>query len=269
MDRQNFLGENYGGKFPISVNTLAFMQNQTEFVSQIAAAFGKNVILKKASINKTDGLIVIDGELLPLQYTSNTTGYYGIIKTSESVVAQNTEYDEARTTRVAALYASQSPYPKSMFVDLTGGQYTSPVTLANHFMPKGAIIMWSGSWSNIPNGFALCNGNNGEAINGVAIPDLRGRFVVGGNSGSSEFNVSGKTGGSMSQTLTINNMPKHRHKISIPSDKTNGEGNYVRRGLSDFSGYLQYWSDFAGLDNPAPTSTLPPYYVLAFLIKVI
>ncbi|MGJ0848633.1 hypothetical protein ACR77J_18340, partial [Tissierella praeacuta] len=39
-------------------------------------------------------------------------------------------------------------------------------------VPKGAILMWSGSIANIPEGWALCDGNNGT-------PDLRDRFIVG------------------------------------------------------------------------------------------
>jgi len=39
-------------------------------------------------------------------------------------------------------------------------------------VPNGAIIMWSGSVATIPDGFSLCNGENGT-------PDLRNRFVIG------------------------------------------------------------------------------------------
>ena len=39
-------------------------------------------------------------------------------------------------------------------------------------MPKGGIIMWSGNVTDIPNAWALCDGQNGT-------PDLRGRLFVG------------------------------------------------------------------------------------------
>lgn len=43
-------------------------------------------------------------------------------------------------------------------------------------VPTGGIIMWSGSSSDIPTGWALCNGSNGT-------PNLTNRFIVGaGNS---------------------------------------------------------------------------------------
>lgn len=266
MNKQDFLNENYGGKFPISANTFDFMQSQTEFVSKIAAAFGNNVILKKPTTNNRDGLIVIDGELLPLQYTSLTTGYFRIIETKESIVAQNTEYTDARITRYASLVANQTSYPKASFVDLTGGNYPQQTTLANHFLPKGAIIMWSGSWNEIPVGFALCNGNNGAAINGVTIPDLRGRFIVGGNSGDTDFAAAGQTGGSKTHTLTVEEIPSHSHNVNVP-----GRGAKNVKGGSNDHWHLDN-------DNTIPTEStgggqpfkhLPPYYVMAFLIKVI
>ena len=39
-------------------------------------------------------------------------------------------------------------------------------------VPKGGIIIWSGSVNDIPAGWVLCDGSNGT-------PDLRDRFVLG------------------------------------------------------------------------------------------
>lgn len=271
MNKQDFLNENYSGKFPISANTFDFMQSQTEFVSKIAAAFGNNVILKKPTTNNRDGLIVIDGELLPLQYTNVNIGCYQIVEEKESIVAQNTEYTDARITRYAALRSNTTPYPKTSFVDLTGGNYSQPTTLANHFLPKGAIIMWSGSWDNIPVGFALCNGNGGAAINGVTIPDLRGRFIVGGNTGDTDFATAGQTGGSKTKALTIQELPNHTHDISVPVDITTANpgttGNQLVKGYAHSYGNVYLTSGSKGNGNAF--SILPPYYVMAFLIKVI
>jgi len=53
-------------------------------------------------------------------------------------------------------------------------------------IPLGGIIMWSGNASStsVPTGFVLCDGNasgGGAAINGITIPDLRNRFIIGAN----------------------------------------------------------------------------------------
>ena len=54
----------------------------------------------------------------------------------------------------------------------------------------GMIMLWSGSTGTIPSGWALCNGSNGT-------PDLRNRFVVGAGS---TYAVNA-TGGSANATL--------------------------------------------------------------------
>ena len=70
-------------------------------------------------------------------------------------------------------------------------------------MPAGGIIMWSGSESNIPSGWALCNGQNGT-------PDLRDRFIIGAGS----THRAGTTGGNASVQLSENNLPAHSHTFS-------------------------------------------------------
>lgn len=70
-------------------------------------------------------------------------------------------------------------------------------------MPPGGVIMWSGSESNIPSGWALCNGQNGT-------PDLRDRFVIGAGS----THRAGDTGGNASVQLAENNLPAHSHAFS-------------------------------------------------------
>lgn len=70
-------------------------------------------------------------------------------------------------------------------------------------MPKGGIIMWSGTKA--PKGWALCDGEN-------KTPDLSGRFIVG-YSDSDDYNKIGNTGGVDKVELTEDDLPKHRHTI--------------------------------------------------------
>lgn len=67
-------------------------------------------------------------------------------------------------------------------------------------LPTGCIILWYGSTSTIPAGWALCDGANGT-------PDLRSKFVIGAGS---SYAVSG-TGGSNTVTLSVANIPAHTH----------------------------------------------------------
>ena len=63
-------------------------------------------------------------------------------------------------------------------------------TLLKKLVPTGCIMFWSGSTEDIPEGWVLCDGNNGT-------PDLRNRFVVGAGG---DYAV-GDTGGTASESL--------------------------------------------------------------------
>jgi microcystin-dependent protein len=83
-------------------------------------------------------------------------------------------------------------------------------------MPSGGIIMWSGSTTNIPTGWTLCDGTNGA-------PDLRDRFIAGAGG---EYNTN-DTGGEDSVTLTESEMPSHNHSGTTT---TNGEHSHEYEG---------------------------------------
>lgn len=71
---------------------------------------------------------------------------------------------------------------------------------------KGMILMWSGQLSEIPEGWALCDGKEGR-------PNLLGRFVMGVSSATTN---PGGTGGSNSLTLTESQLPSHSHPFTVP-----------------------------------------------------
>jgi hypothetical protein len=60
---------------------------------------------------------------------------------------------------------------------LTRNSTTGLVQYTTNIMPLGGIIMWGGSPTSLPTGWTLCDGR--AAVNGVTIPDLRERFIVG------------------------------------------------------------------------------------------
>jgi microcystin-dependent protein len=124
-------------------------------------------------------------------------------------------------------------------------------------IPIGGIIMWSGSISTIPTGWALCNG---ATVNNRVTPNLLNRFVVGAGTGS-DYNV-GDTGGTNSVTLTLNQIPPHSH-------------TYSTRGQYDKGGGLQddHWRYTATGNTGSAGSgqaheNRPPYYALCYIMRV-
>lgn len=89
-------------------------------------------------------------------------------------------------------------------------------------MPVGGIIMWSGDLVTLPDGWELCDGGT---VNGVAIPDLRGKFIVGhGTTQNVATSDVAKTyndideGGEHFDQLSVNEMPNHTHGAETTSD---------------------------------------------------
>ena len=88
------------GLYPLSVQTLNFIQEQINLLQNLAQIGGKRYILMKPTA-ETDGIIVIDGEVLPLQATDNPGNGIRIEQITEDILADGTTYKEARVRRYA------------------------------------------------------------------------------------------------------------------------------------------------------------------------
>ena len=191
--------------------------------------------------------------------------------------------------------------PGSNQLSVTGNSlFTGTVTINGTIgatggtVPIGAIIMWSGNPNTLPSGWALCDGSGtytdfmGNVQN---IPNLSGRFIAGvGSNGGSTFTMN-TTGGTTSHSHTVNSHNhsiEHNHPafdVSIPSDTWDGSDRAGATAL--FEGgtddeYLQWDADgtisanppnFTGTSgNRSPgtdsINNLPPYYTLAYIIRV-
>jgi microcystin-dependent protein len=89
-----------------------------------------------------------------------------------------------------------------------------------HGVPKGAILMWSGTIAGIPSGWVLCDGR--AAVNSQIIPDLRGKFIVGYNENDPDFSTVGKNAGAKDIFLSSSQLPQHTHAAGTLSANSNG-----------------------------------------------
>ncbi|MCM1035523.1 MAG: tail fiber protein [Paludibacter sp.] len=290
MNTQQFKNNGHS-KFPLSTDTLQFMQEQICFLQQLTAAIGQDVIIQQPTAT-ANGLCIIQGELLPLQGKPDDDSnieYIAIVSTSEDITALGETYHNARTRRYATYTGTKQDNAKEVysFYDFQNKPLTEVRKyidhLRQHAVPKGTIVMWSGTIRNIPAGWLLCDGQAGT-------PDLRGRFIVGYDEDSNYYNTIGNTGGAERVKLTAyeSGLPIHSHGIS--EEGAHSHNVTLRKGSNGtpvlHKGYTGASEENAGtlttttngahkhnIDLTGGSAALsshenrPPYYTLAFIIK--
>lgn len=151
-------------------------------------------------------------------------------------------------------------------------------------IPVGGIIMWTGSTA--PTNWALCDGSNGT-------PDLRGRFVLSSGSVSGlTQRFLGQTGGQEQVTLSLAQMPAHVHDVSATA-QNNGSHNHTLFSVQGSQAQTGYDGGYSVYNQAAESTTstaglhshniivseasrgsnsahenMPPYYVLAFIMRL-
>lgn len=216
------------------------------------------------------GLTVLNssGEIAPRQkvlltpfsyYAKDVSEASGNFTVAGSVLAKNATVGgelNAGTLNVS----SNAVVAKNLTV---GGTLKATGTLVgNGTIPVRGIIMWSGSISEIPTGWALCNG---QTVNGIPTPDMRDRFVVGAGR---NYSV-GSTGGEEKVTLTGDQLPSHSHGISFNTAgyvaAYNGSKEVVSAGSRNNGAYSPSTGDYG---KGAAHENRPPYYAVAYIMRV-
>lgn len=121
-------------------------------------------------------------------------------------------------------------------------------------MPVGSIIMYNGKAEEIPSGWAICNGENGT-------PNLIDRFILAST-------YAGGTGGKSQVTLTVSQLPPHRHRLKKCwyGKSDNADDRQVVRWDNSVSTNDQILTEETGLG--LPIEIMPPYYRLIYIMKV-
>lgn len=145
--------------------------------------------------------------------------------------------------------------------------------------PAGVVSAYGGS--SAPTGYLLCDGSAvsrttysalftaigtaygaGDGSTTFNVPNLKGRVPAGYDSSQTEFNALGKTGGEKTHTLTVAEMPEHRHTVS--DFPTNTAGNeWV--GAAGTAAKTSKVSSYAG--SSSAHNNLQPYITLNYIIK--
>jgi microcystin-dependent protein len=131
-----------------------------------------------------------------------------------------------------------------------------------------------------PRGWAQCNGQllsiqqytalfsligttfGGDGRTTFALPDLRGRSMVGIGTGPGISNITwGERGGNEATTLTTNNLPAHNHPVSVAVNTANGEESsstlFLSSHASAFSDSATSGAVLAGVSSGNTGNGLP------------
>jgi microcystin-dependent protein len=155
------------------------------------------------------------------------------------------------------------------------GVTSSIQTQLNTNTPVGMISIHAGS--SAPTGWLLCDGTSyasasyttlfsviGQTFGGsgsdFAVPNLKGKVVVGIDANQSSFDARGETGGAMTHQHAASNSGTtnigHNHAIDPPSTGSSGAGDHGH-SLTDHSHYSDHshYADHSHSINPGETGT--------------
>jgi microcystin-dependent protein len=155
------------------------------------------------------------------------------------------------------------------------GVTSSIQTQINTNTPTGMIVIHSGSTA--PTGWLLCDGASyalatystlfstigytfGGSGSAFAVPNLKGKIVVGIDPAQTEFDTRGETGGAMTHQHASSNSGTtniaHNHAIDPPSTGSSGAGDHGH-SLTDHSHYSDHshYADHSHSINPGETGT--------------
>lgn len=201
---------------------------------------------------------------LKTDVSTNTTD----ISTLSTKVTTNTTNIKTNTTNITSIDTRVTKLEnkvadKSDYEDLKTKVDTNTTNITNikneiknlqDAMPVGSIIMFSGKAEEIPSGWAICDGENGT-------PNLIDRFILGSN-------ICGSTGGASQVTLSVSQLPPHKHRVSKCwyGKADNANDRQVVRWDESIGTNEQVMTGETGLGMPI--DIMPPYYRLIYIMKV-
>lgn len=225
------------------------------------------------TIQGTSGEIVPRQKLLPVPFAAvaaDVSRASGNFTVAGTLLATNGTFSgmlTAKDVTVKNSLIADSTLTASGNAQVTGDLTVSGLISGIGIAPVGSIIMWSGLPNDIPEGWSLCDG---RSVNGHKTPDLRDRFIVGAGG---SYAV-GATGGVNQVTLTLNQIPSHKHKYAFTGADV--EGSYKKSNffynqdnhyttLVNTNETLSAGGDANG--NTVPHENRPPYYALCFIMR--
>jgi microcystin-dependent protein len=226
-------------------------------LNQVFAQSATNNLYIGMTVVGSSGEIVPRQRLLAVPYATFACDVSSA--SGDFMVKGNLTANEAEVNKV---YAESIEVKGGMLV--SGNLEVSGAISGFGTVPVGGIIMWSGSENEIPDGWALCNG---QTVEGQTTPDLRARFVVGAGGAYAV----GDTGGAETVTLTVDQIPSHAHTTTAKTVGYSGSFNSSAEAVTfDSSSKNNGWRSLSGgkTGGSQAHENRPPYYALSFIMRV-
>ena len=253
----------------IKTNTTNIATNKTNISTN-----STNIAANTAEITKLKSRVTVNETNIKTNTTNISTNATNI-KNLDKRVTTNTTNISTNTTNITGLDTRVTKLEnkvadKSDYEDLKTKVDTNTTNIATNTnditnikneiknlqdaMPVGSIIMFSGKAEEIPSGWAICNGENGT-------PNLIDRFILGST-------YAGGTGGNSQITLSVSQLPPHRHRLKKCwyGKADNANDRQVVRWDDSVSTNDQILTEETGLGMPI--DIMPPYFRLIYIMKV-
>ncbi|MCC8146460.1 MAG: phage tail protein [Bacteroidales bacterium] len=261
------------GGFPLIQDTLGFLQKAyTDSLQGICSILGEKVILSGCEEENGKigpGVVAVNGEILPTPGGSDTTVFIEEVK--KSVTFRDTSVNDAYFTRTLQFGVGENTMDWKDFLKLS--TLKDMQILLNNLpsfggVPKGTIVMWAGKVP--PEGWALCDGENG--------PDLRGCFVAGYHPEDPDYSTI-KYGGGKKEVKLEEGQLGWFYVDTDAAEEWQGVDHTIRKThilkmrindeiIYDNTSKTQFNESISIKDAHEAHENRPPYYVLAYIIKL-
>lgn len=259
------------------------------------STFGGDITVSSGSLKFTGTSSVFDGDIYS---TGGSDGDFAIFNTTNSGSTQFYNKDSSGNYNIILELDNNSAIIDGTLTagnTTINGIATATTFVGNGITPINGIIMWNGTIAEaiaLEPGWALCDG---RTVNGKTTPDLRDRFIIGATNGGDNIYPGvgvGQSGGtadavvvSHTHTATSSAAP-HSHTMSYQQKQVEDTGSApvsdMRYGNDGDGGAIDYSNQPGNIDAASITvstsistegesgtnKNLPPYYALAFIMRV-
>ncbi len=245
--------------FPLTTNSLAFMQAAYAIFEQLGNLGGDNFIVSGCEVTGSSaapGYMFLKGQLMPFLGGTITTNVQ-IVKVTTDVnvdagvrqqISFRAQFGTSSNSDENVAWASITP--KATLQDKVDKEVGKALVDPTAVVQTGMLMQWAGLKTNKPDGWLICDGSavsrttyaelfakvgikygSGNGVDTFNLPNLGGRVPIGATSDnnvgtpnlSNGYGVGQKVGEDSHQ-LTVDEMPSHTHTYDWQGVGNNASG---------------------------------------------